>query len=429
MSRNTNIDLRKLFLYQVYLRNHTEEGTFKAFSSDLDRIKDLGVDVVYFLPIHPVGQKNKKGTLGCPYSIQDFRETNTEYGSIEDFKELIDQIHAKGMQCMIDVVYNHTSYDSELIKKHPEYFYKRDGEFANRVGDWWDITDFDYSVSKDLWVELIDTLVFWAKLGVDGYRFDVASLLPLEFLEEAHNAVLAVNPDFVFLSESVHGSFLKHIRDRGFEALSESEIYQVFDMAYDYDTHPAFEGYLKGENPLNDYLKDTLNQEMIYPQNYIKMRNLENHDFGRFAKMVDSNPEKIDQWTAFMFFNKGCTMMYGGQEFSDTNLPSLFDRDLVNWEGRDISSLVKKVSSIVKDDIFVHGVFDIELQDKDVIVASFKNDDKTVIGVFNVGNDQGYATSKYFKPGTYTNLLNNESVKVVEDCIELKDYPIIIEVK
>ena len=278
MSIHTDVELRKLFIYQVYLRNHTETGTIQEFIKDLDRIKALGADVVYLLPIHEIGQKNKKGNLGCPYSIKDYRSINHEYGTIDDFKDLVKEVHKRDMKLMIDVVYNHTSYDSVLIHEHPEYFYKVNGEFANRVGDWCDITDLDYTVDKGLWEELIDTLIYWTKLGVDGFRWDVSSLLPLEFLEEAHDRVLDVNKDTIFLSESVHGDFLRYIRNLGFKAVSESEIYQVFDMSYDYDTHPYYERYLKGEIPLKEYLKEILKQEYLYPQNYINMRNLENHD-------------------------------------------------------------------------------------------------------------------------------------------------------
>ena len=124
MSRITSKELRKLFVYQVYIRNHTEEGTFNAFSKDLDRIKDLGVDVVYLMPIHEIGIKNRKGSLGCPYSIKDFRSINAEYGTLDDFKSLVEEVHKRDMKLMIDIVFNHTSYDSVLLEKHPEYFYK-----------------------------------------------------------------------------------------------------------------------------------------------------------------------------------------------------------------------------------------------------------------------------------------------------------------
>lgn len=125
MARNTDVSLRKQTMYSVYVRNHSEEGTFKAVTRDLDRIKDLGTDIVWFMPIHPIGEKNRKGILGSPYAISDYRKVNPEYGTLEDFKELIGETHKKGMKLMIDVVYNHTSHESVLWQEHPEWFYKK----------------------------------------------------------------------------------------------------------------------------------------------------------------------------------------------------------------------------------------------------------------------------------------------------------------
>jgi len=304
VSLKTKKDLRNLFIYQVYNRNHNQSGTFNEFEKDLDRIKKLGVDMIYLLPIHKIGQKRKKGNLGCPYSIQDYRSINPEYGTINDFKNLINEIHKRGMKIMIDIVYNHTSHDSVLIENHPEYFvHNEKGEFANRVGDWTDIADLDYTSDISLWRYLIDSLLYWVKIGVDGFRWDVASLLPREFLEQAEESVHEVNPNILFLSESVHGGFVSYLRNLGYNALSESEIYQIFDMAYDYDTHPYFEGYLKGKLPLKRYLEELQKQEEIYPDNYVKMRNLENHDFGRFAPMVKNDYSKILNWYSFLIIH------------------------------------------------------------------------------------------------------------------------------
>ena len=113
---DTNLSLRQAIIYQVYNRNHNESGTFRELIDDLTRIKELGVDIIYLLPIHPIGKKNKKGSLGCPYSIQNYREVNPEYGTLEEFKALIEATHEHGMKLMIDVVYNHTSRDSVLLK-------------------------------------------------------------------------------------------------------------------------------------------------------------------------------------------------------------------------------------------------------------------------------------------------------------------------
>lgn len=424
MSIDTSKALRKLLIYQVYIRNHTNKGTFNEFVLDLNRIKDLGVDVVYLIPIHEIGEKQRKGDLGSPYSIKDFRSINSEYGTIEDFNNLVKEIHHRGMKLMIDIVYNHTSYDSILLNEHPEYFFKKDGVLANKVGDWWDITDLDYTVDKALWKELIDTLVYWTELGVDGFRWDVASFLPLQFLEEAHNRVLDINPDTIFLSESVHGEFLQYIRNQGYDGISESQIYQVFDMSYDYDIHPYFEQYLKGKSTFKIYLEELKRQEYTYPENYIKLRNLENHDFGRFAPMVDNDIDKINNWTACSFFQKGSTMIYAGQENCDTNKPSLFDKDIVNWNGTNISPLITTLGKLVKEDIFAYGIYNIIVTDIDVFIGSYEYHNKKVMGLFNVGLEKGTITID-IPDGSYTNLIDDSEFVVKDGNVELLKDPII----
>ncbi|MCF7927324.1 MAG: alpha-amylase [Candidatus Izimaplasma sp.] len=426
MSFETKKDLRSLFIYQIYVRNYSEQGNFKTITNDLDRIKSLGVDVVYLLPIHPIGQKNRKGKLGSPYSISDYRKVNNELGTLKDFEELINEIHKKGMKLMIDVVYNHTSFDSVLVKEHPNYFYKKDGKLANRVGDWWDVTDLDYTQDKELWEELIASLEYWSKLGVDGYRFDVASMLPLAFLKEMRNRVLAINPDTILLSESVHGGFCKHLRDQGFDCLSESEIYQVFDMAYDYDTHPFFEGYFKGRNDFQRYLQELIRQEEIYPENYIKMRNLENHDFGRFAKLVDNNLDKIKNWTALNFVSKGSTMIYAGQERCDDHLPDLFNKDVVRWDGKDISDLIRELNDLTNSKLTSHGIYNIHITSKDVFIATYERNNEKLVAICNIGLETGKVEVP-LNDGTYTDSLNNEKVVVVDSTITLKSQPLIIK--
>ena len=151
MAKDTDIWLRQDVIYSIYVRNHTPEGTFNAVIPDLDRIKALGTDIIWLMPIHPIGVKGKKGTLGCPYANRDYRSVNPEYGTMEDFRHLVDEIHARGMKCIIDVVYNHTSPDSTLTVEHPEFFYRKpDGQMGNKVGDWSDVVDLDYNC-RELW--------------------------------------------------------------------------------------------------------------------------------------------------------------------------------------------------------------------------------------------------------------------------------------
>jgi len=187
MALQTDKHYRNQVMYSVFVRNHSKEGTFTGVRRDLDRIQSLGVDIIWLMPIHPLGEVARKGTLGSPYAIRDYRAVNPEYGTLEDFVALVEDIHSRGMKCIIDVVYNHTSPDSRLAQEHPEWFYhKPDGAFGNRIGDWTDIIDLDYS-HRELWVYQIETLKQWARI-VDGFRCDVAPLIPLEFWLEALEA-------------------------------------------------------------------------------------------------------------------------------------------------------------------------------------------------------------------------------------------------
>ena len=230
MAINTPKSYRNQVMYSVYVRNHTPEGTFQALRRDLSRIKSLGTDIIWLMPIHPIGKVARKGSLGSPYAISDYRAVNPEYGTLEDFKALVDDIHALGMKCIIDVVYNHTSPDSWLVNNHPEWFYhKPDGSFGNHVGDWTDIVDLDYE-QKELWDYQIETLKMWAEI-VDGFRCDVAPLLPMAFWQKAREEVEKVRPGCFWLSESVEPGFIQYLRSQGLVAHTDSEVLEVFDAS------------------------------------------------------------------------------------------------------------------------------------------------------------------------------------------------------
>ena len=175
MAQQTDTQLRGKLMYSVFVRNHTPEGTFQALERDLDRIAALGTDIIWLLPIHPIGEVSRKGTLGSPYAIRDYRGVNPEYGTLGDLMHLVAQIHERGMKCIIDVVYNHTSPDSVLAAGHPEFFLRDElGRPTRRVAEWSDIVDLDYR-NLDLWKYQIETLKIWAEI-VDGFRCDVAKL-------------------------------------------------------------------------------------------------------------------------------------------------------------------------------------------------------------------------------------------------------------
>ena len=424
MAANTNPQLQTQIIYSIYVRNHTPEGTFRAVIPDLDRIRALGTDIIWFLPIHPIGVSGKKGTLGCPYANRDYRSVNPAYGTMDDFKALVREIHARGMKCMIDVVYNHTSPDSTLYHEHPDFFYHgADGKPGNKMGDWSDVIDLDYH-NPDLWAYQIESLKFWAGI-VDGFRCDVASFVPLAFWKAARKAVSDVSPDCIWLAEIVHQSFGCLARYKGVRSELDYDMYEAFDMEYEYDIREAFDKYLQGKIVLSHYL-DMLNfQEAIYPANYNKLRFLENHDQPRICSYV-TDEQALRNYTAMLYFLKGTTLLYAGQEFENDHLPSLFEKEPIDRHtGKDLTPLLKTLASI-KRALGVPSFFRAEADDaNDIAVMQRTGDTGRFVGVFSLKGNCA-KTCVPAKDGVYENLLDGTSVTVADGTLSCAGEPVII---
>jgi len=429
----TDKKIRNMVIYQIFTRNY-KNGTFKDIENDLKRIKALGVDYIYLLPIHPSGEKNRKGSMGSPYAISDYRAIDPIQGSLEDFISLTNSAHNMGLKVMIDVVYNHTSPDSVLSKTHPEWFFhKKDGSFGNRIGDWWDVIDLDYS-NLDLWDYQIETLKMWAKY-VDGFRCDVAPMVPLEFWQKAVEEVAKIKPDCLWLAEAVEPEFIQMNREMGVATSTDGELYQAFDICYDYDVYKYMAGSMTGEFSLSEYVAHINLQELIYPENYIKLRCLENHDRPRAAALVPDKKVLIN-WTAWNYFAKGCVMLYAGQEYLVKHHPTLFDLDTVDFDTKeDISSLLNTLSKIKSDSVFTNSSFTAKAigQNSEVLMAhhksinSYGSDDiaREAFGFFSTtGRAQSLRTN--LPDGKYTNLITNEEIDVFEGVFAFDGNPIII---
>lgn len=423
MAFDTEKNLRSQVMYSVFIRQYSQEGTFEALRKDLNRIRDLGVDIIWLMPIHPVGETRRKGRLGSPYAIQDYRRINPEYGTREDFLRLVEDIHAAGMKCVIDVVYNHTSPDSVLAGEHPEWFYHRpDGSFGNRIGDWTDIIDLDYS-KKPLWEYQIETLKQWAAV-VDGFRCDVASLVPLEFWLQARKEVAKVRPDCIWLSESVEPEFIFENRLHGIPCLSDSEIYQAFDICYDYDIYFDLTGYLTGKKTLAGYAAAVSRQEVIYPENYVKLRLLENHDRMRAAALIPDKNALIS-WTAFLYFQKGMTLLYNGQEAGEIRTPDLFEKDPVSWEnGCDLSSLMRILYEIKKDPLLSEGSYHVKAVNNSTLEASYRKGEKEAVGIFPLSGRPGPVETS-LPDGIYHDRITKRDLRVKDHMIQTDGRPVI----
>ena len=427
MAVNTSKTYRNMVMYSVFVRNFSEEGTFRQVLDDLERIRALGVDIIWLMPIHPIGETARKGTLGSPYAIKDYRAIDPALGTMEDFKALVDEIHARGMRCIIDVVYNHTSPDSWLAEHHPDWFYHRpDGCFGNRIGDWTDIIDLDYS-NAALWDYQIETLKMWAGI-VDGFRCDVAPLIPLEFWIRARREVEEVRPGCLWLSESVEPEFIVDNRSRGVASLSDSELFQAFDVSYEYDIFTYFMDYLQEKIPLREYAAAINRQESIYPENFVKLRFLENHDRAS-AKLMIGGERRLRNWTAFLYFQKGMTLLYAGQERENEHRPSLFEKDVVHWNtGKDISGLLSRLYQIKKDPLLADSRYEVTAMPRDILLASHCKDDRQMLGIFSMRGESSLVRVDA-PDGVYTNLIDDRDIEVYGGVLRTDGEPVIIEIK
>ncbi len=419
MAIDTHVSNKNLVIYEVFVRNHGKSGTFADVTADLPRIKALGVDVVWLMPIHPLGEVKRKGLRGSPYANADYRAINPNYGTEAGFKQLIDAAHELDLKVMIDVVYNHTSPDSVLAQQRPDWFYRdAAGEPAPRFAEWSDVVDLVYR-EPALAEYQINSMLKWVNMGVDGFRCDVASLVPIEFWMQARQAVAHINSNFIWLAESVHLRFVRFMRRQGYLAHSDSELYQAFDITYDYDIHDEWQACVKGELSLAEYAKMLEMQEGIYPENFIKLRFVENHDQPRIAGLVP-NEARMKCWTAFSAFCPGAFLIYAGQEAAAHHLPSLFDPDPIIWpdDTPALSNFFARLAALKKDPI-TGGQFEIVSRDSH-LQARWQLDGETLHGIFNVRGEKS-ATPVELPAGSYTNLLDDTRLTVSAGQVDLSE--------
>lgn len=420
MNRKTHLTTQTM--YQIFVRNHSEEGTFRAVKEDLPRLFDLGVDIIYLTPIHPIGEVARKGDLGSPYAIKDYYAINDELGTLEDFKDLLNEAHKLGLKVIIDIVLHHTSPDAILHQTNPEFYFLKNGKPGNKIGDWSDIIDLDYK-NRDLWVYMKDMLTYWVKIGVDGFRADVAPLIPLAFWQYVRQELDKVDPDLIWLSESVEPHFLTFLHENNHVGHSDKEVYNAFDILYDYDVYPALKAYLEGQGSVQTYLDLVRFQEAEYPEGYLKIRTLENHDQPRINHLV-KNDLVLKNITAWSFFARGIGYLYAGQEAKATHHPSLFTKDVISLTIKDQEYLtfIKRLIALKKKSNINNLSFTIlETTEDDLIVAEYG---QKVLGIFNLSGSKRKVKVP-LKDGEYVDAISGKSVRILDGHIEV-DAPLII---
>ena len=399
-------------IYEVNIRQYTPEGNIKAFEKHLPKLKELGADILWLMPIHPIGENNRKGTLGSYYSVKDYKAVNPEFGTIEEFKSLVKMVHKMGMYVIIDWVANHTAWDNPWITEHPE-FYTTDSldNIITPVRDWTDVADLNYD-NKELWVEMIDALKFWVEeCDIDGYRCDVAGMVPIEFWIEARSELKKIKSVFMLAEWDT------------------PEVHLAFDMTYDWNLHKILNGIAKNEKTVVDLTEHLKKNERDFPINAFRMQFTSNHDENswngtEFERLGDG----VETFAVLTCVIPDMPLVYTGQEAGNTKRLSFFDKDTVEWKEYELFDIYSKLFQLKKNNkslfngdrggemTFLQGsnkenIFAFtRTSDKDKILAIFNLSDQSL--VFELTGESLQGSYKNYFTGKLESFVSKETFKL-----------------
>lgn len=323
---------RNAVIYQVNVRQYTPEGTFNAFAKHLPELKKMGVDVIWVMPIQPIGKKNRKGTLGSYYSISDYTQTNPEFGTINDFTAMVTAAHKLGIKVILDWVANHTAWDNSWATQHKDWYKLNDkGEIypvtfvpeGNAEPESWaDVIGLNYD-NKEMRKAMFNAMAFWVKKSnIDGFRCDVAMLVPQDFWEDTRAKLDRIKPMFM-LAEDDHAAL--HAK--------------AFDMTYAWNLGNLMQAFGQHKAGVQDLREFITKPKEIYPTSAYRMLFTSNHDYNSWVGTDDELYGKAYQAFAVMTFTMpGMPLIYGGQESHLTKRLEFFEKDTIDWKTRELSA-------------------------------------------------------------------------------------------
>ena len=365
-------------IYEVNTRQYTPEGTFKAFQKELPRLKEMGVDILWMMPINPIGVKNRKGTLGSYYSIKDYKAINPEFGTESDFKNLVTEAHKLGMHVIIDWVANHTSWDNVWMKNHSDWYTKDSlGNIIRPAGtDWDDTADLNYS-NPELRRAMIDAMSYWVKnADIDGFRCDVAGMIPLSFWIHARKAIDEIKPGCFFLAED-----------------GEPAIHKAFDMTYDWPLKDIINDIAKGKKNANDLIKHFESESKRFKPEDLRMQFTTNHDENtwsgsEYERLGDA---PVDAFTVLTYMLPGMPLTYTGQEEPLKKRLKFFDKDTVGFKNYARKELITKLNDLKHGNkalwniSYSAGFFGIRNTNSDNVLCFVRQNSKTqILCMFNL---------------------------------------------
>ena len=302
-------------IYEVNIRQYTAEGTLNAFARHLPRLKDMGVETLWFMPLQPIGILNRKGTLGSYYSISDYASLNPEYGTFEDFRVLVNEAHGYDMKVIIDWVANHTAWDHVWTVTHPDFFSKNEiGHFRPPYPDWADVIHLNYG-NQALWSAMIADMRFWVnEFDIDGFRCDMAHLVPLEFWKWARRE-LDTEKKLFWLAET-----------------EEAHYHEAFDASYTWEFLHTMEAYWRRETNIRGLDAILQRYDQVFPADAIRMFFTSNHDENSHSgSEYERMGHAAKAFAVFCATWKGIPLIYSGQELPNPRRLKFFEKDIIEW--------------------------------------------------------------------------------------------------
>ena len=353
--------LENSVVYEMNVRQYTPEGTFAAAQQELPRLKELGIDILWLMPIHPIGVKERKGTLGSYYAIADYKAINPEFGTMEDFENFLAEAHKLGFRVILDCVANHTSPDAKWINECPADWYMRD-ENGNTVVnyDWYDIAELNYD-KREVWDAMADQMRFWMEKGVDGFRCDMACEIPLEFWQETISALRADYPGMYMLAEG-----------------EEPKLHSLsgFNSSYAWELHHMLNAIARGEKNIPELLEYIQKDAERHPADAFRLMFTSNHDENSWAGTEFERMGDAAKLMAVLTFTlpNGQPLIYTGQEMGWNKRFEFFEKDPVPaWEKNEYFDFYKWLIDIRHDNPALAagdkgGVFEIVSTDDSTLV-------------------------------------------------------------
>jgi glycosidase len=389
-------------LYEVNIRQYTPEGTFKAFESHLPRLKELGVDILWIMPIHPISEKNRKGSLGSYYAVKDYKGVNPEFGTLEDFKSLVNKAHEMGFKVIIDWVANHTGWDNQWITDHPEWYTKDSlGNIVPPNPDWSDIADLNFD-SQPMRRAMIDAMDYWVKeTNIDGFRCDVAWGVPQDFWEAATASLDSIKSVYMLAEDEDHPALLE----------------KAFESNYAWKLHHILNEVAQGKKTAADiqkYYTDSVNK---YAPGAFSMQFITNHDENSWqGTEYERMGEAVKTFATLTFTIEGIPLLYSGQEAGLNKRLLFFEKDTINWSNLEMQKYYQSLISLKKsNEALWNGtagapmVF-VETSAPQQVLAFIREKDKNqVLAVFNLSAQPVEATIQLPQAGDYQEYFSGET--------------------